>query len=74
MDTALLVKQKVDSGQSPGVREAVELLKQSKLVEELLVDVEPETLNLLNRLNELIEIPFTHELEKVRQWVDLLAD
>jgi len=74
MDTALILKQKYDSGQIKDFNQASEFLDKSGLVKSLLTDFEFDILNLLNRLTELIEIPYTYKLEKVQKWTNKLAD
>ncbi|MFV0390787.1 MAG: hypothetical protein ACK5KP_02710 [Paludibacteraceae bacterium] len=74
MDSALILKQKVDSGEIENFDQASDYLGKSEIVKDLLTDFDFEILNLLNRLIELSEIPFTYRLEKVENWTNLLAD
>ncbi len=74
MDTALLLKQKVDSGEITDFSQASHYLDHSELVKELLADFDFDVLNLLNRLTEIAEIPFANRLDRVRKWMDKLAD
>lgn len=74
MDTALILKQKVDSGEIDNFTQASDYLDQSEIVKTLVADFDFDILNLLNRLTEIVEIPFAHKLEKVQKWVNKLAD
>ena len=74
MDTALILKQKVDSGEIKDFSQASDYLDKSEIVKDLLTDFDIDILNLLNRLIEITEIPFTHRLEKVQKWINKLAD
>ena len=74
MDTALILKQKYDRGEIHGFDEALAYLESSEVLSELLIDFDMETLNLLNRLNEIREIPFVGHLEKVKEWLRILVD
>jgi hypothetical protein len=74
MDTALILKQKYLTGEISEFEQAIKYLEASQLVKELLDEVEPDVLQLLNRLMELAEIPFTYRIDKVQQWVkDLVS-
>lgn len=73
MDTALLLKKQIDSGKQLSESEILRSLSQSKLVAELLHDSKLETLDLMNRLCQLSEIPHAHKLPKVKEWVNQLA-
>lgn len=76
MDTALILKQKVESGVVLNLEQASEYLDNSVLVKKLLTDFnfDFDVLNLLTRLNEISEIPFTPHLKKVQKCTNLLAD
>jgi len=74
MDTALILKQKVDSGEITDFSQASHYLDKSEIVKELLTDFDFDILNLLNRLTEISEIPFTNRLDRVKKWVNKLAD
>jgi len=74
MDTALILKQKVDSGEIKDFSQAIDYLDKSKIVKELLTDFDFDILNLLNRMTEIAEIPFAHRLERVQKWIIKLAD
>lgn len=74
MDTAFILKQKVDSGEITDFRQASDYLDKSMIVNDLLTDFDFDILNLLNRLTEITEIPFAHRLERVQKWINLLAD
>jgi hypothetical protein len=73
MDTALILKQQLDSGIFIDESLALELLNKSELIKELLADFEFEILNLLNRLTELSEIPLSYKLDRVQKWLEKLA-
>jgi hypothetical protein len=74
MDTALILKQKVDSGEIRDFSQASAWLDRSELVKKLLTKFEFDILNLLNRLVEISEIPFAYRLEPVQKWINKLAD
>lgn len=74
MDTALILKQKVDLGEIKDFEQASDYLEKSDLVKTLLSDFDFDILNLLNRLTEIAEIPFVHRLERVQKWINKLAD
>lgn len=74
MDTALVLKQKVDSGKILDFYQASDYLDKSEILEVLLTDFDFNILNLLNRLTEIAEIPFTYRLEKVQKWINTLVD
>lgn len=74
MDTALVLKQKVDSGEIKDFEKASAYLNKSELVNDLLSDFDFDILNLLNRLTEITEIPFAYQLERVKKWTGKLAD
>lgn len=74
MDTALILKQKVDSGEIKDFSQASDYHDKSEIVKDLLTDFDIDILNLLNRLIEITEIPFAYRLEKVQRWINKLAD
>ncbi len=74
MDKALILKHKVDSGEIKNFSQATGYLDKSEIVNDLLTDFDFDILNLLNRLNQLTEIPFTHKLERVQKWINKLAE
>ncbi len=74
MDTALILKQKVDSGEIADFNQASGYLDKAEILKELLVDFDFDILNLLNRLTQITEIPFAYQLEKVQKWIHKLAD
>ncbi|SFF65701.1 hypothetical protein [Sunxiuqinia elliptica] len=74
MDTALILKQKVDSGEIKDFEKASDYLNKSVIVNDLLSDFDFDVLNLLNRLTEITEIPFAYQLERVKKWTNKLAD
>lgn len=74
MDTAFLLKQKVDSGEIQDFTQASDYLNQSEIIRDLLTDFDFTILNLLNRLTQITEIPFAYRLEKVQKWMNQLAD
>lgn len=74
MDTALVLKQKVDSGEIPDDNQISHLLDKSEILKDLLADFDFDILNLLNRLTEIAEIPFTKRIERVQKWINKLAD
>ena len=74
MDYALILKQKYDSGEINSLSQAQKYFNNSNLLKELLTDNNFETIDLLNRLIELHEIPFVLELPKVKKLLKNLAD
>ncbi len=74
MDTALILKQKVDLGEIKDFNQASDYLDKSEIVKDLLTDIDFDILNLLNRLTEISEIPFAHRIERVQKWINKLAD
>jgi hypothetical protein len=74
MDTALILKQKVDLGEIKDFNQASDYLDKSEIMKDLLTDFDFNILNLLNRLTEITEIPFAHGLERVKKWLNKLAD
>ncbi len=73
LDKAFLLKQQHDAGHISDLNEARKYLDNSELVKELLADFELNVLNLLHRLTELAEIPWTCKLEKVQTWLSQLV-
>ena len=79
-DSALILKEKFDKGKKVTPQEVRKLLNQSILVNKLLETPTrpPDTFvglrNYMWRLMELSEIPFTHTLKKVRDWVKMLVE
>jgi hypothetical protein len=74
MDTALVLKQKYDSGEIRDFKQASDFLHGSELMKKLLTDFDDDILGLINRLIELTEIPFASKMEKVQKWTNKLAD
>jgi hypothetical protein len=74
MDTALILKLKVDSGEITDFSHSKELLDKSDIIKILLTDFDFDILNLLNRLTEISEIPFAFRIERVQKWINKLAD
>lgn len=74
MDTALILKQKVDSGEIKDFNQALVYLDKSDIIKDLLTDFDFDILNLLNRLTEIAEIPFAYRLDRVQKWINKLAD
>lgn len=74
MDTALILKQKVDSGEISDFNQASVYLDKSDIIKDLLTDFDFDILNLLNRLTEIAEIPFAYRLDRVQKWINKLAD
>jgi hypothetical protein len=74
MDTALILKQKFDSGEITDFDQASYYLDHSEIVRDLLTDFDFDILNLLNRLTEIAEIPFAQGLPRVQKWIHKLAD
>ncbi len=74
MDTALILKQKVDSGEIKDYNQASDLIDKSDILKYLLTDFDFDILNLLNRLTEISEIPYAFRIERVQKWINKLAD
>jgi len=74
MDAALELKSKVQNNLISDSETAQILLSKSELFKKLLTDFEPSSINLLHRLIQLSEIPFSQENHKVKAWRDTLAD
>jgi hypothetical protein len=79
-DSALFLKKAYDKGDKITVKEAQKMLEQSELIKKLLETPKrnPDTFVGIRayewRLLELSEIPYTHTLEKVQNWIELLVD
>ncbi len=79
-DTALILRKAHDEGEAIDLRYAQMMLASSNLVSRLLTEPKqkPHTFVGLRalewRLLELSEIPYTHTLERVREWIDLLVE
>jgi hypothetical protein len=79
-DSALTLKKSYDKGDNITIDKAQKMLEQSELLNKLLTTPEraPTTFvglrNYLWRLLEISEIPFTHTLNKVQEWVELLVN
>jgi hypothetical protein len=79
-DSALILKKRCDREEKIPPQEVQELLNQSDLISKLLETPNrpPNTYvglrNYMWRLVELSEIPFTHTLEKVQEWIKLLVE
>ena len=79
-DSALTLKKAYEKGENIPIEEAQKMLEQSELMNKLLETPKrsPNTFSGLRayewRLLELSEIPFTHTLEKVQNWLELLVD
>ena len=79
-DSALTLRKDYDRGKNVSFKKAKEMLLQSELVNRLLTNPKqrPQTFVGLRayewRLLELCEIPFTHTLEKVQKWIELLVN
>ncbi len=74
MDTANILKQKVDSGEITDLSQARAYLDRSEILKRLLSDFDMDVLNILHRLNQIAEIPFAHKQERVQIWLYILAD
>ncbi|UTW66328.1 hypothetical protein KFE94_17010 [bacterium SCSIO 12643] len=74
MDTALVLKKQFDQQQIITFDDAKAYLEQSVLFQQLLEEFDPTPLNLLHRLLELIEIPFSTQYRQVQEWRDQLVD
>lgn len=74
MDTALELKIAVQNDSISDSETAQRLLKKSELFKELLVEFEQSSINLLHRLIQLSEIPFSKENQNVQEWRNKLAD
>ena len=74
MDSALELKIKVSENQVNSFPEARPYLEKSALFQTLLAEFELTSINLLHRLIELSEIPYSQEYEQTQKWRDKLAD
>ncbi|MFX0012716.1 MAG: hypothetical protein ACFE9R_20565, partial [Candidatus Hermodarchaeota archaeon] len=79
-DSALSLKKSYERGDNITISEAQKMLEQSELLTKLLTTPERKTntfvglRNYLWRLLEISEIPFSHTLEKVQTWIELLVE
>jgi len=79
-DSALTLKKTYEKGEDISIKEAQKMLKQSELMNKLLIvpTRPPDSFVGLRaymwRLLELSEIPFTYTLERVQNWIQILAD
>ena len=74
MDSALELKIKTSENQITSFSQAKPYLDKSDLFSALLTQFEQSSINLLHRLIQLSEIPFSHGNQQVREWRDELAD
>ncbi len=74
IDSALKLKKLVRKEEIQDYSSAFPLLEDSKLLSELLADFEMDVANVLNRLIQIIEIPFAHKLPKVQQWIQYMLE
>lgn len=74
MDAALRLKIEVDNHRVLDHQQAQAYLEQSILFNQLLADVEPSPMNLLWRLTQLAEIPYSGSHPKVKHWLQQLVD
>jgi len=72
MDKAQELKKKYDRKEIVDFREAKVYLDQSVLFQQLLEEFDYSVVNLLWRLTQLAEIPFSGEYEQVKNWLDKL--
>ena len=73
MDSALILKQEYENGLIFDYGSAKHLLEQSNLLKKLLADnFQIESYQLMNRLNEIAEIPFAQYIPKVQEWLATL--
>ncbi|MHA1110216.1 MAG: hypothetical protein ACTSRE_03900 [Promethearchaeota archaeon] len=78
-DSALNMKKSVERGEKISFSQIKDMLEESELVKKLTSPVkEPKSFHTLRglewRLNELSEIPYTHTLPQVQQWISLLVN
>lgn len=73
MDAALELKKAIQNNQTIDPKVAKSLLSKSELFNALLTEFEQTSINLLHRLIELSEIPFSQEYQQVKDWRDKLA-
>lgn len=74
MDSALTLKIKTEQESPVSQNGAENMLSKSKLYKKLLADFDPTSLNLLWRLTQLAEIPFSYNHHLVRNWTKLLVE
>ena len=74
MDASLELKIKAVNNSIQSFEEAESYLNNSELFKSLLSDFELTSINLLHRLTQLSEIPFSQGNEKVKKWRDQLAN
>ncbi len=74
MDKALQLKHAMKDGTLTSFEAAKPYLDGSELFQKLLKEFEENNLNLLHRLIELAEIPFSYKYKKVQNWRDKLAE
>lgn len=74
MDKALELKIKYEQNKIGSAAEVESHLSSSNLFKDLLADFEENTLNLLWRLTQLSEIPFSGDNAKVAEWTKALVD
>ncbi|MDN5204219.1 hypothetical protein QQ008_22695 [Fulvivirgaceae bacterium BMA10] len=74
MDAALELKHKIKEQLISTFEEAKPYLDGSTVFQNLLADFEITSLNLLHRLLEISEIPFSYNYKKVQVWRDKLAE
>lgn len=73
MDTALILKIEHRKGLISDYESAKHFLEQSDLLRQLLAEnFQFESYQLMNRLNEIAEIPFTQYIPKVQEWLAIL--
>ena len=79
-DSALLLKKSFANGEKLDAKEIQNMLKNSELVNKLLEPPKrpPTTFaglrNYMWRLLEISEIPYTHTLERVQEWLNFLVE
>lgn len=74
MDKALVLKTKVESSEVISYKDRQRYLSESELFNALLVDFDISVLNLLWRLTQLSEIPYSGHHHKVKNWLHTLVD
>ncbi len=74
MDKALELKIAIQNSPISDPKSAHAFLDKSELFKELLVEIDETSINLLNRLIQLSEIPYSYQNQKVKKWRDKLAD
>ncbi|MEL6558560.1 MAG: hypothetical protein AAFQ94_10270, partial [Bacteroidota bacterium] len=73
MDAALELKTAIQDDSTIDLKVAKDLLEKSELFHALLTEFEQTSINLLHRLIQLSEIPFSQEYQQVKDWRDKLA-